>query len=180
MAGYLNDMRTIQQPVKYVGFFFLMVQGAASVDPALDLDKIFYPTFTGRLPELQKRCIWELDKDFGWNSIVPAELFRRDADPTQMDELTRAIARDEPGSLPISLPVYVMQGLTDQMVAANATTQLVAALCTRGVDVSYATFAKTDHFGVMAKSQTLAEDWVADLFAGKTVPSRCADPPLAF
>ena len=180
MVGYLDDMQTTRQPVKHVGFFFLMVQGAASADPTLDLDKIFYPTFTDRLPELQKRCIWELDKDFGWNSIVPSELFRRDADPAQMEELTRAIARDEPGSLPISLPVYVMQGLTDKLVAANATTQLVAALCTRGVDVSYATYANTDHFAVMAKSQTLAEDWVAGLFAGRPVASRCADPPLAF
>jgi len=180
MVGYLDDMQSAQQPIEYVGFFFLMVQGAASVDPALDLNKIFYPTFTGRLPELQKRCIWDLDKDFGWNSIVPSELFRRDADPAQLDELQRAIAQDEPGGLQIPVPVYVMQGLIDQMVAAKATTQLVAVLCRRGTSVSYATYAGTDHFAVMAKSQSLAEDWVADLFAGKPVPSRCADPPLAF
>lgn len=179
MLGYLNDMQAAQQPVKYAGFFFLMVQGAASVDPALDLNKIFYPTLTGRLPELQKRCIWELDKDFAWNSIVPSELFRRDADPAQLEELKRMVAQDEPAALSIPVPVYVMQGLNDQMVAANGTMQMVAVLCARGMNVSYATYAGTDHFGVMAKSQTLAEAWVGDLFAGRPVPSRCADPPLA-
>jgi pimeloyl-ACP methyl ester carboxylesterase len=180
MVGYLDDMQAARQPVKYVGFFFLMVQGAAAADPAIDLDKIFYPAFTDRLPELQKRCIWELDKDFAWNMVVPAELFRRDADPAQLDELTRRIAADEPGALPMRAPVYIMQGVDDRMVAVKGTTQLVAALCTRGANVSYATFAGTDHFAVMAKSQSLAEAWVADLFAGRPVPSRCAEPPLAF
>jgi len=179
MVEYLHDMQNAQQPSN-PGFFALMVQGAASADPAIQLDKIFYPALTARLPELQKRCIWEIEKDFAWNSIIPSELFRRDADPAQIDELTRAIARDEPGALPMTVPIYVIQGSVDQMVAVNGTTQLVAALCTRGANVSYATYAGVDHFGIMAASQALAEAWVAELFAGRAVSSRCADPPLAF
>ncbi|MDQ2991619.1 MAG: lipase family protein [Candidatus Eremiobacteraeota bacterium] len=177
MFGYLYDMQSAQQPLPNVAFFFLMVRGAAAVDPDIDLHKMFYPTLTDRLPELQKRCIWELDKDFGWNSIVPAELFRRDAN---LDELKRVFAANEPGALAISVPVYVFQGLKDQMVGAKATTQMVAVLCARRVNMSYATYADTDHFAVMAKSQALAEGWVADRFAGRPARSRCADPPLAF
>ncbi len=177
MFGYLNDMQNDRQPMKYLAFFFLAVQGAASVDPNIDLDKMFYPTLTDRLPELQKRCVWEIDKDFGWNSIVPAELFRRDAD---LDELKRVFIANDPGGFDITVPVFVFQGLKDQMVGAAATTQMVGALCERKANVSYATYANTDHFAVMAKSQTLAEGWVADRFAGRPAESRCADPPLAF
>ncbi len=175
MFSYLHDMQKATEPLGNDAFFFLMVQAAASVDPAIDLKKIFYPVFTDRLPQLQKRCIWELDRDFSWQMIIPAQLFRLDADTS---EIARVFLANEPGGFSIHVPVYVMQGLTDQMVAPSMSEQLAGALCHGGANVSYATFANVDHFGVMKKAQPLAAPWIADLFAGRPVPSRCSEPPV--
>jgi len=172
--GLLQDMKQSQQPSLFLIFFALMVQGQATADPAVRPDELFYPNFTSKFPDLQRRCFRQIDKDFGWMSLVPSEVFRRGADTTALE---RDLIANDPGGLHVSVPSLVVQGTIDDEVGVVGTTQLVGALCARGADVQYQIYDGKDHFTAMAASLARSERWVADRFASIPATSACGLPP---
>lgn len=175
--GFLHDMEVTERPTVGLIFFALMVQGQAAADPAVRPDDLFYPDFTGKFPDLQQRCFDQLDKDFGWMSLIPAEVFRRGADTTALE---RDLIAEDPGGLHVPVPLLIVQGTLDDEVGVDGTTQLFGALCARGANVDYQIYRGKDHFTGMDASLERSEAWVADRFAMVPAVSGCGAPPVTF
>jgi pimeloyl-ACP methyl ester carboxylesterase len=77
------------------------------------------------------------------------------------------------GAPPPQIPVAVFQGDDDVAVAPAATAAYVEKACASGALIYYMHYAGTDHIRLAEKAQPDFLSWIADRFAGKTVPTNC-------
>ena len=171
---YFHDMQNAQQPVSELPLFLLMIQSFGTYDPAVHLDQLFYPTLTGKLPELQQHCEGYFRRQLAWSSQVPAEMFRRDVD---FGPIEKDFAANEPGAFQLTVPLLVLQGTTDQMVNPGMSTEMVAKLCQSGANLTYSVYKEKDHFTLLPASAAESERWAEALFARSTPKSNCGAPP---
>jgi pimeloyl-ACP methyl ester carboxylesterase len=175
MLLYFHNMQTMDQPISELSLFLLMIQSYGTYDPDVHLDQLFYPTLTGKLPELQQHCLGYFRHQLDWTSQVPSEMFRRDAD---FSAIEKDFAANEPGGFHLTVPLLVLQGTTDTMVNPGMSTEMVAKLCDSGTDLTYSVYKEKDHFTLLPASTTESERWASALFAHVTPTSTCGKPPL--
>jgi pimeloyl-ACP methyl ester carboxylesterase len=159
----LGYIMTSRQPTPTLPLGLMMVEGIASTDSAVDLNRILSPRGLAMLPELQSTCIDELMNSPAWNAIPPASLFQPHA---PFDRLLHDFARNEPLNLPIHVPLLLEQGTNDQIVSPVTTDSLRSNLCTNGVQVELDTIEGANHGSVMPRSLDRVKDWVAKRFGG--------------
>lgn len=161
-----------QVPFRYLPLPVMMVQGMADADPSLSLSALLSPRGLAMLPQLSTRCIDDLMNDPAWTSVVPASLFRKDAN---FLPLFRDLNANDSILLKLTVPALVLQGTADEIVAAGGTRQLVGALCANGSQhVTYLQYPGANHGTVMTVSLRDAQRWVAARFAGDAPgPGNC-------
>jgi hypothetical protein len=76
-------------------------------------------------------------------------------------------------TLPRTVPVFIAQGKSDQIVRPNVTNQFVNAQCAAGVAVKYLILPGMDHGRTQKASSGPAVAWINDRFAGKSAPNSC-------
>ena len=79
-----------------------------------------------------------------------------------------------PGVLPQQIPVFVAQGMTDNLVLPRVTRDYVHRLCANGSTVFFDPVPKTGHGFIAFKASDAAVAWIADRFAGRRAPSNCS------
>lgn len=152
-----------QQPTRFLPLTMMMVEGIASTDPAIDLNRILSPRGLALLPQLQRACVGELMNSPAWNAVAPSSLFQADA---PIDRLLHDFAQNEPLNLPIHVPLLFEQGTEDRIVSPAATATLSSNLCANGVHDELDTIQGAAHDTVMGRSFDRVKDWVAQRFAG--------------
>jgi pimeloyl-ACP methyl ester carboxylesterase len=166
----LGHIMTTQQPTRLLPLGMMMVEGIASVDPAIDLKSILSPQGLALLPQLQSACIDDLMNSPRWNSIAPATLFQPHA---SVDRLLHDFAKNEPLNLPIHVPLLLAQGTQDEIVSPVTTDSLASNLCATGVPVELDTLEGANHASVMPRSFDRVRDWAAQRLAGAPVRRSC-------
>jgi acetyl esterase/lipase len=83
------------------------------------------------------------------------------------------LQENTPSPLPPRIPVFIAQGMTDQLVLPPVTRNYVAKLCRNGSAVAYDSVPNTGHGFVAFKASDAAVAWIADRFAGEPAPSSC-------
>lgn len=86
---------------------------------------------------------------------------------------TARLAVNAPDPSGIAAPVFVGQGLSDEVVGHQVTESWVAERCTAGVPTDWRTYPGLDHLGIVAPGGTDALAWSVDQLDGDTGPSRC-------
>jgi pimeloyl-ACP methyl ester carboxylesterase len=83
------------------------------------------------------------------------------------------VLANTPGREPISVPVLLTQGGSDQIVPPALTVRLARRLCARGERVELRLYPSLGHpeAGIVVAPDVAA--WVAERFAGRTPPSTC-------
>ena len=100
------------------------------------------------------------------NSVI-----RPDAD---LGPWTDYLAAQEPSNATPAVPLLVLQGTADTLVAKPQTDALVQALCGKGSPLDYRTYDGADHRAVMDESFDDAADFAAAVLAGDEVADTCA------
>jgi acetyl esterase/lipase len=94
-------------------------------------------------------------------------------DPTEMPEIRKLMELNTPGSLPLTVPVYIAQGTGDDTVRPAITIAFAKALCARGTPVTLKLLKGVSHSFAAEKSAYNAVIWMTDRFKGKPTPNNC-------
>jgi len=80
----------------------------------------------------------------------------------------------------LAVPVYVAQGLQDDVVLPPTTALLDQQWCAAGSELTVQWFPTANHFNVPTLAAPSAMTWLAQVFAGQTPSSTCGQaPPVA-
>lgn len=171
MESLLQAALLSDEPSGGFGFLGLIVEGMATVDPRVATEQMLTPQALQIVPELQQLCIDDLMKSSGWSGIDPQEIFRRQANVDALDR--DIIANDDPENFSISVPVMLVQGVSDEFVDPRATISVRDALCRAGTPVTFKAYVSATHGSVLPQADADVAPWTADRFAGLPLHSSC-------
>jgi alpha-beta hydrolase superfamily lysophospholipase len=83
------------------------------------------------------------------------------------------LAANSPGTLSASIPIFLAQGMKDQLVLPQITSDYMAKLCKAGSAVRFYSIPGVGHLFAGRDSAATAVDWIADRFTGSAAPSNC-------
>ena len=83
------------------------------------------------------------------------------------------LARNTPGALPPSIPVFLAQGDADKLVLPRVTLDYRAKLCREGSRVEFDLMPGVGHAFAGRDAANAAIDWIGDRFEGVPAPNSC-------
>ena len=78
-----------------------------------------------------------------------------------------------PGQAPLKVPLLVVQGAADTIVAPAVTESLVHRLCQNGERVELRLYPGVGHVATGHDAAPAVTKWIADRFADKPAPTSC-------
>lgn len=148
-------------------FLPLVVLGAQVVDPSINADEIFTPQARPLLTAARTACLPQI------RAVPPApaaQVFAADAD---VSALTEYLGRQDPTHVTPQVPIMVVQGTSDVLVAQPGTDALVKSMCGKGIDVDYRIYPGQDHRGTVPASLRDAQDFVGRVMSGDSTTDSC-------
>lgn len=94
-------------------------------------------------------------------------------DPTSDPTWSARLDENTPDPDAISAPLFVGQGLADEIIAAPVTESWVTDRCDTGASTVWRTYADVNHLAVVGPGGTDAFSWTIDRFAGTDSPDVC-------
>jgi predicted esterase len=83
------------------------------------------------------------------------------------------VQENTPGQSRTNVPMLIVQGDMDPIVAPDVTTRLVDKLCAAGETVELRMLKGTAHLDAGHVAVPDVVDWIADRFAGEPPPTTC-------
>lgn len=145
----------------------------------IKLDNIVKPDAEAAMDRLASGCI-ETIFDLLERRIEERPLskdFLTITDLGAAEPWNRILKQNVPGVLPANVPVFVAQGLADEIVRPGVTVSYVRQLCTHGSLVDFVALPKVGHGFIARDTAPVATRWMADRFAGAAAPNTCAQQP---
>ena len=176
IAGRLRAVMASDKTELSLPYVLYVLQSYAKTDPSINLDRILTPQAIAHLPDLHEQCMTHALSTGYWASAIAKDQF---VDRPDLTKFLKMGARNEPGTLKISVPTLVVQGSADVTVFPATTDALTRQLCAKGNVLSYKVIAEADHEGSMVLGQSAALKWVNARFAGKAAANECSALPAA-
>jgi pimeloyl-ACP methyl ester carboxylesterase len=85
----------------------------------------------------------------------------------------KRIEENTPNAARLTLPVWVAQGMRDEIVFPATTEAFVNALCAEGQPVRYTAYAGAGHLDLPKFANPDALTWMGEVFAGRPPPGTC-------
>lgn len=128
-------------------------------DRGADLDTILTPGARNILAEMNALCLLsDLKELHRIAAPVVGDFFL--ADPTQTEPWATLLQENSAGALTFDAPLFVAQGLKDQLVLPDTTKQFADAQRDQGMDVTYHPIAIADHGTVAYLALLALERWL--------------------
>lgn len=160
----------ITEENKRGGMVALPVMAADAYDqnyPSVQLDQVLTRRGTRALTAVVRRtCL--LPAVLGTQLARPSDLF----EPDGLDVLEPYIDKNVPGDS-FTMPVFMAQGDTDNVVPPATNTAYAAELCDADQRLTFKTYPNIGHFDVVAASTPDVLTWMDSVRAGTTPPSTC-------
>jgi pimeloyl-ACP methyl ester carboxylesterase len=142
----------------------------------IDLDPIVAPSALPTMDRLATGCI-ESIFDLLARRMEERPLnktFLTISDLSSVQPWNRILAANSPSVIPTRYPVFVAQGLRDDIVRPDVTLSYISSLCRNGDSVTFVTLARVGHGFIAHDTANQAVDWIADRFAGHPAHSDCS------
>ena len=94
-------------------------------------------------------------------------------DPARVPPWSDLMVENSLYALNARAPALIIQGMADEIIKPEVTTQFVRAACRTGAKVEYVTLKGKGHAGAMQAGQKRAVDWLAARLAGQPARSNC-------
>ena len=139
------------------------------------IGKVVEPSALATVDRLANVCIESLADLLvrGRLSRPLAQTFLSINDLAKVEPWRSLLARNTPGPLPRSLPVFLAQGTTDNVVIPSVTAAYMQQLCRGGSAVRMISMQGVGHAWIARNSAPAAVDWMAQRFAGAPPPNDC-------
>jgi acetyl esterase/lipase len=141
----------------------------------IPLDSLVVPAALPAMDRLANGCI-ETIFDLLARRMAERPLgktFLTISDPTAAEPWNRLLAQNSPPPVPPAYPVFIAQGMNDDIVRPEVTASYVRRLCVNGNKVTFLTIPKVGHGFIARDTADQAVDWMADRFAGRHPQSDC-------
>lgn len=142
---------------------------------AAPIDKIVALAAMPTVDRLAGECIESIFDILmrGETSKPLAQDFLTVVNPATLEPWRSLLVRNTPGTLPPSVPVFLAQGSADGLVRPQVTQDYMQRLCNAGSRVRFMMMPNVSHGFAGRDSADAAVAWMADRFAGSTVPNDC-------
>lgn len=140
--------------------------------PELSFEDAIDDALEGRAAGIAEAC---LATPAGALALVGAGLLPQnmlEIDPASDAAWAERLAENTPDD-PVSAPLLVAQGGSDETIPADITRRQVAARCARGEPVTYTEYPGADHLGVLVAARADLMAWTAARLAGEPAGARC-------
>ncbi|HWR85038.1 MAG TPA: alpha/beta fold hydrolase [Rhodoglobus sp.] len=137
------------------------------------IDAIFTPEGLEAIPAVQRYCL--LTQTGAIHDVTQPLVGRFvHSDPATTEPWATMLAENSVGSQPIGVPVFVGQGLADELVVPSATESFVRSLCERGEHVVFERYDGVNHGEAAYASLPALLPWTLGVLRGDS-PSRCGE-----
>lgn len=113
------------------------------------------------LPDLERRCIAELQGEDSLGGIAPRDFIEPDADLSSVEDVVES---NDPAVLTPEVPVMLVQGGQDEAVPKMLTDRLAGQYEDRDVDVDHVTKPRASHLSVLEEGAPEVRAWVEEAF----------------
>jgi pimeloyl-ACP methyl ester carboxylesterase len=100
-----------------------------------------------------------------------------EVDPMTLPEWERFVAEQTPPPMPADMPVFLAQGMADEIVLAWPNAKLQDQWCAAGSTITALWMGGIGHLAAATTSGPSAVSWIADRFAGRPANRTCDTPP---
>jgi dienelactone hydrolase len=85
----------------------------------------------------------------------------------------QALAANEPGTVKIPAPVFIVHGDADTLIPVGTSATLMTVMCSKGTSVSRKVYAGADHASAALVSLIDVSSWLADRVLGRAAKNGC-------
>jgi pimeloyl-ACP methyl ester carboxylesterase len=156
-ATMISTLRNLQTPTPGFAFLPLILTGAAAANPSLRLDRLLTSATLRLLAKAQTHGIDDLVGHDLSPTLVPADVFRPEAN---LGVLLEVLVANDPALLRLRTPALIVQGSDDSIVARSGTDHLVTCLRANDATIDYLVQEGAGHFDVMAATDAATVQWV--------------------
>ena len=140
--------------------------------PTEDLASILTPAGASATPDMAALCLLSENKQI--HAIAdPLIGGYVTSDPSTTEPWKTLLTENSAGATPLTVPVFVGQGLADELVKPAATRDYVALLCSQDVDVSFHRYPDVDHGLAAYAALPDMLIWLAGVTAGAAPTNDC-------
>jgi len=127
----------------------LIVRGASTVAGDAAVGKLLSPQAKAFYPETEEICLNALAQPDSFGGIAPADLLKKNADLTKLNDVLDGMNP----AVGTSAPILLAQGTADSTVFPFFTDMLNGELVDRGDNVDYETYAGVNHGAIVAAAE---------------------------
>lgn len=136
----------------------------------VDIDEILTPAAQAVVPEMAKTCLTDPKLHELGRPLVGDFVSE---DPWEVEPWKELLARNSPDAAGGGRPLFIAQGLADQLVDPSATADFVTAACASGRSVRSLTMAGVDHGFIAELSVGALGRWLDELERGTPATTGC-------
>lgn len=140
------------------------------------LDRVVLPAALPKVDMLAQQCIGSI-RGSGQRRAADkflADTFLSVPNLTAVEPWKSIAARNTPGETPAGVPVFIAQGMADELVRPSVTIAYARSLCAAGRNVTIDTMPGVKHAFAAFKSAGEVIKWIDDRFAGTAPAGDCA------
>ena len=139
-----------------------------------NLDQIVTPAARPAVAKIARYCLYNQNQILASvpSSLVLGLTFISNP-PWQTQPWKTIIGQNDPGTAPSGVPILIIQGDADPIVAHSISAQLAKKLCTNGETVDFRLYPGVAHLDAGTTAAPDVAEWIADRFAGKPAPTTC-------
>jgi hypothetical protein len=152
-----------------LGFVVMGLYGLEAAYPNAKASAILTPSALAQANKLVSTKCYE-DVLNAFNKPVDQVIAHNPLDVPGFAEL---FTKDSAGNVATAAPMFVYQGLSDDVVYKIFTDKYVKTACALGDTINYQTFSGKDHYEENDAAQTDILAWMKDRLAGAPPPSNC-------
>ena len=142
----------------------LLIAGFSTVDPRVAPSEMLEPQALQLMPTLYEQCVTDLMEHSAWRSTIPQNVFRP-AGQSAVEALFADLQNNDPAYFTISVPTFLVQGVSDMMVNSEGTLTVEDRLRRNGTPVTFKAYLGATHGSVLADSVKDVAEWIAQRFA---------------
>lgn len=171
MEGMVQNALFTDAPSSSAAYLGLMVEGFSLADQRIVLSQMLTPEALRIVPELQQQCIDDLTQSSDWTRINLREIFRPQAD---VDDLYSDIAANtDAEDFTITVPVLLVQGVSDEAIDSASIVFLKNKLCRAGTPTTFKAYPSATHGTILLQADAEVATWTGERFSLSPAPDGC-------
>ncbi|HZP29379.1 MAG TPA: alpha/beta fold hydrolase [Acidimicrobiia bacterium] len=151
-----------------LGYVVMGLIGFRAAYPTADPTPVLADPVTKDLAVVEHTCADGVMKHF---STSPGRVIAQN--PADVNPFPQLMQENTPGSVKMTVPMFVAQGDKDDTVLQPFTDTFVKRACAHGDTIEYRVYPGTDHYTVRDASRPNMLAWMADRVAGRAADSNC-------